>query len=758
MSTSRTGWKQSTLLLILIAGNSQGFAFLQQPGKRDSVRRRHICAKSHSDSILEASLSAIDEDDELFIPGLLSPRKFNHLSRIDEALRNLQHQLDTLLIKPLTETSAKSLYKEDFQLLGPSREILSSSLQELTALSTTLVLATAATRQASLFVSSLAPLTRDPNGGVDSRQDMNLANRIDYQIFVENSTDWSRIGVVWNTNVTSMATLASTPALLEGFSILEFDSESGKIARHSLMDINLNGQPLNAIGEILATLRTAVRSFGQVPWLSPASSSSTSPFSFLSELRDSFLEQAVVGSNSSSFRASDDVDLPLYLVNSLDTLWNDTGLDRFNLRNLTKTATTPQGKSNLLPGTRLWKRYSSSHNTLTNFVKETIPKLSSVDSTATREELRNLFAPQAQLLGIDNRTMLLEGGTKLADFYRTLSTLRRTTQGTWTLEDARVEEDWTLGRVRVAYMATLPNPLTGIRTKIQGTDIFVLEDGLSGRIQRVEQVQLQVAGNPITDPAWYQRLITAVETATTGIANGVTVGGADWWMDLWQQATVVSSPTTAGARAKRSDGMLLLDEKAAATVYNLMASLHVQIANLAVAGKSVIPLADYVLETVELRGYLGEVLLRGKAAYLQMVGIALASLIGAIAAGRISWVQAPYASSVELTAQGTVKCSMHLPLQINSLNENFGLPAVPLDLELVSEYKTDERTGYIREHRLIESRVNGQLTPADVIPRWIKQWSSTNWKAPSLDGAETAKQALMDAISAFVQRTSGRSK
>ncbi len=631
---------------------------MQQPGKPDRFRRRHVYAKSHYDSILEASLSTIDEDDELFIPGLLSPKQFNHLSRIDEALRNLQHQLDTLLTKPLTETSAKFLYKEDFQLLGPSREILSSSLQELTALSTTLVLATAATRQASLFVSSLAPLTRDPIGGVDSRRDMSLANRIDYQIFVENSTDWSRIGVVWSTNVTSMATLASTPALLEGFSILEFDSESGKIARHSLMDVTLNGQPLNAIGEILATLRTAVRSFGQVPWLSPASSSSTSPFSFLSELRDSFLEQAVVGSNSSSFRASDDVDLPLYLVNSLDTLWNDTGLDRSNL-------TTPPGVSNLLPGTRLWKRYSSSHNTLTNFVKETIPKLSSVDSTATREELRNLFAPQAQLLGIDNRTILLEGGTKLADFYRTLSTLRRTTQGTWTLEDARVEEDWTLGRVRVAYMATLPNPLTGIRTKIQGTDVFVLEDGLSGRIQRVEQVQLQVAGNLITDPAWYQRLITAVETATTGIANGVTVGGADWWMDLWQQATVVSSPTTASARVKRADVMLLFDEKAAATVYNLMASLHVQIANLAVPGKSAIPLADYVLETVELRGYLGEVLLRGKAAYLQMVGIAFASLNGAIAAGRISWVQAPYASYVEITALGTLKSSMHHPLKIN---------------------------------------------------------------------------------------------
>ena len=46
--------------------------------------------------------------------------------------------------------------------------------------------------------------------------------------------------------------------------------------------------------------------------------------------------------------------------------------------------------------------------------------------------------------------------------------------------------------------------------------------------------------------------------------------------------------------------------------------------------------------------------------------------------------------------------------------------ALPLKLELVSVYKTNEY-GRIQEHRLVESRVNDQLTPGDVIIQWLTQ-------------------------------------
>jgi hypothetical protein len=732
------GWKHFIVLLIFLLREAQSFCFLRPVGFRWSL------SISLSDSMVETSVSNTRDADDPFISGLLPPKDFERLTRIDRALHNLQYQLDTLLTKPLSENDAEPLYEQDFQLLGPSREVLASSRQELITLSSTLVLASAATRQASRFVSSLA--RREAIEDASHRDGFSETNRIEYQIIAENTTDWNRIVVLWKTNITSMAALASAPVTLEGLSLLEFNSDTTKIARHLLFDVTLNEQPLNAIGEVLATLRAAVRSVSQAPWLPSAATASASPFSFLNELRNSLLERAVDGSASSTTASS--VGLPLYFVHSLDSFLNDTtALDRrqrWNFTNAEDDTSQPSGLSGMLPGTLRWKRYASAHQILSVFIEESIPKLSSVNSSASREDFRNLFAPQAQMVAMDNRTQLINGGIRLADFYRTISSLRRNAKSTWALQDARVD-DWIDRRVRIQYVATISNPLKGTPTKIQGTDVFVLEDG-SGRIQRVEQVELKVDGNPVTDPGWYQRLISSLDATTTG--------GADWWMDLWQQATVGSTPSSSSRPS-------VFEEKAAATVYNIMVNLHSQIANLVSSGKGVVPMTDFLTAEVELRGYLGEVLLRGKSVYLQLLRIAFASLNGLIATGRVSWVKAPYASSVELTAQGTIKCSMILPLQINSLNENIGLPTVPLNLELVSEYKMDERTGYIIEHRLIESRVNGQLTPADVIPRWIKQWSSSNynlnWRAPSFDGGsvtESTVQALMEALWSLVQRPS----
>jgi hypothetical protein len=58
--------------------------------------------------------------------------------------------------------------------------------------------------------------------------------------------------------------------------------------------------------------------------------------------------------------------------------------------------------------------------------------------------------------------------------------------------------------------------------------------------------------------------------------------------------------------------------------------------------------------------------------------------------------------------------------------------SVPLNLELVSEYKVNSQ-GLIKEHKLVESRVNGQLTPGDVLSRWIKgTTTSSNNNEPNL--------------------------
>merc|ERR1711935_848074 len=47
---------------------------------------------------------------------------------------------------------------------------------------------------------------------------------------------------------------------------------------------------------------------------------------------------------------------------------------------------------------------------------------------------------------------------------------------------------------------------------------------------------------------------------------------------------------------------------------------------------------------------------------------------------------------------------------------------LPLKVELISDYRIDSDTGLITEHRLVETRINGQLTAGDQVSRWMQQF------------------------------------
>ncbi|OEU19409.1 hypothetical protein FRACYDRAFT_268010 [Fragilariopsis cylindrus CCMP1102] len=79
---------------------------------------------------------------------------------------------------------------------------------------------------------------------------------------------------------------------------------------------------------------------------------------------------------------------------------------------------------------------------------------------------------------------------------------------------------------------------------------------------------------------------------------------------------------------------------------------------------------------------------------------------------------------------------------------------LPLRVELVSDYRIDPDTGLIVEHRLVETRINGQLSAGDQVSRWIQRFlkldggSDTNTKTNS-NGGEDALKAILDALSWF---------
>jgi hypothetical protein len=111
------------------------------------------------------------------------------------------------------------------------------------------------------------------------------------------------------------------------------------------------------------------------------------------------------------------------------------------------------------------------------------------------------------------------------------------------------------------------------------------------------------------------------------------------------------------------------------------------------------------------------------------VGLLVASLRAALRTGRVQAEQSKPSVQVELTAKGNIRCSVTLYLKILPIPEGFpGLDSnvllqtsLPLKIGLVSEYVIDADTGLISQHELVESRVNGQLTPSDIVSQWIRR-------------------------------------
>jgi len=120
---------------------------------------------------------------------------------------------------------------------------------------------------------------------------------------------------------------------------------------------------------------------------------------------------------------------------------------------------------------------------------------------------------------------------------------------------------------------------------------------------------------------------------------------------------------------------------------------------------------------------------------------------------------------VELTSDRNVRVSLTFYLKFKPLPgglspafENdvsgssgggVGVSGLPFRLGVMSEYILDAETGRIVRHQLKETRINGQLTPADVVSRWVQRLVGGGEKIQSDDGAAAADsllQGLMDTV------------
>lgn len=608
----------------------------------------------------------------------LTEESFLRNCQVDTTIHNLSRQLPQLLVQPLTDQDVQAVYSEDVTLVGPGGEELAVGREELVTLSSTLVAATVAVRQANAFVSN-----------------SNMDVAVDCQMAID--TNLERIRVEWKVD---LPIRIPQQGVLVGLSDLYFNKE-GKVSNHKVLKVALDGQTISAVGETLATLRRVARTLNDSPLLTGIRDSPLA--TTFADIRNELLQQQRNGAN---INATSLQNPPLYLTDSVKEAFINTNV---TLTLMNESSTAPP-----LPGSAQWKSFAASRQAVANFVEYGLPLLSGKQGLVSKLDFYNLFASNAQLKGI-NGVVLASGGERIANFYRTMASLQK--GGDWNI--VSVTTNYNSSSVVVKWKAT--NPI-----RVEGTDRFQLCD-LEPIIKEVQQVELKINGNRVLDPEWFRTLFTTIEA-------GRGTAGVDMLVDLLQQVENVSPLSSSSDMVK---GLPKLTPEAAASFYGILCALHRDLPTLADANPQSPPAAEYLAPNIELRGYLDETLAKGSVAYTQIANVLAASLRTALLTGRVT-AEAPPSPTIQFMPDGSIRVLLLIQLKVKVTpgESDFG---APLKLELVSDYKINDK-GLIQEHKLIESRVNGQYTPGDVISRWIKGTTAN-------DSGSTAASSLLDVLS-----------
>lgn len=786
------------LLLLLLSTTSQSWILLSSKsallGQSADTKGRAFSFKA-SNSFAPRSIT--DTKGDSMIEHLAQHVEFR--SSIDQTIQELQRHIPVVVSRPLETHVAQRTYTTDTKLVVSSEELgdieLVSSLEELVTLTNTIVMAVQVSARASNFLSLLGV-----NASSTARATANVKSRVALDPSLKS------LQVKWKTELFPLVGQAmSTPgnknksggpssamSTLEGLSELILDQESGKIDTHRLLRVQWNGQDQDAttIGQTLSLLRQTIQNFQKFPFGQTFGSGTLNLFN---QIRDGYLyestEQLPTESNASSTA-------PLFVLVTPATnrtkgfTWVPVQDYNFSRHSTGESSSSPenvfQSTSMPLPGTDTWTQYAASFQAIRRFVSETIPNLS---QQANVELIRSLFLPTARFYTVDE-SLLLEGSYRIANFYQSLAAVRSRTFGSWNLD--HVELIYTDGdnfgysvsnssrtQVRIYYTTTTGFPGTTSAITASGCDRYVLIPDMDGsletgaisanwKIGEVHQEKVSIAGNdsPL-EALWAMRSIaTAVETGRFRNNEDAL------WKTLLQRLNngIIASSVPLEANSYEykkvlpdAQSPLVRSDQTASMVYRIMTNLHLEMISLvndtdmaATLNPNLCPpAAEYMTDNVKLLGYIGEVLLSGRQMYTNSVVFFMRSLKSAIHSGRLLVAKEPDVH-VELKATGDVRLdfTLHmifLPLvglpglnRVAGTDKANGLGAsVPLTVKVVSDYLLDHHTGRIMQHRLVESRINGQLTPGDIISRWIQRQRGEELASPD----ETVwLHALMDTV------------
>ena len=822
---------------ILLLDWSVSFS-IPKPGRPRPGRLIRTSTLDFSALNLAATANDNDADSSSTLPPLqatddFETKEFEKLSNIDTVIQALRAQIPTLLTTPLSEESSKVVYDEDIQLVVEDI-VLASSREELVSLSTTLVLAVAATNQANSFFSSASvfgrvaaaaageiPSEDEPSSSAPSTLNSQMAIdpslqaiRVQWQVNLPGSTRPSTTGQSQPTSNNNNNN-NNNKRQLQGVSELMLDSDTGKVTTLRLLQVQWNGERMlnaRAIGESLASLRQLVLAFQDSPVLKSLMPSLSPVSSFSSLLGPDFL-QAFSSSSPSTSTTSERPDL--FVTEQLDNAFlsitkkfngttsatrpnttpptpkkatiNATAVDMTPIRDYTGNASQTRLP---LPGSNRWIRLAKARRLYQSFLDDALPLLAGITTVPSREILELFSSSQVNLLAVDG-SELLRGRDQVGNFFHTVASWRKRSSGTWELVPNATrlvhwDDNELTVTIAVGYRSTTKVPGSASVVTMEGIDHFIFErqpaptDDINEHsesdahvldvvINRIEQKKLDIGGVGNRSPGglWFMKsLVSALDTGRFS-----SVGGDSVVMDLLQRVIAgdfTLSPsgdvkTLSGKRLRRAPPNL--SESVAARVYNIMAKLYEEVPVLLDRESKQMfispPLSDFMSDNIELRGYLGETLARGSSPYNRAVGASFASLKAAQATGGVKMEQGP-SVTVALTEEGNVRLSLTVYLKVLPLpsgtsdlistisGKAISLPSggFPLDIAIVSDYVIEKETGDIYQHKLVESRVNGQLTPGDVLSKWIQNQVSMTSKGPNdAVNAAALQRSLLDTTS-----------
>eukprot|EP00546_Thalassionema_frauenfeldii_P019455 CAMPEP_0178895030 /NCGR_PEP_ID=MMETSP0786-20121207/348_1 /TAXON_ID=186022 /ORGANISM="Thalassionema frauenfeldii, Strain CCMP 1798" /LENGTH=579 /DNA_ID=CAMNT_0020565191 /DNA_START=342 /DNA_END=2081 /DNA_ORIENTATION=+ len=572
-------------------------------------------------------------------------------------------------------------------------------------------------------------------GNGESSMKSNNNNVVHCQLIMDEL--FQAIRIPWKTKV-----LGSSTNNIEGLSEFVLNEETGQIESHCIRSVTWNGQAMNgpSIGRALRATQSAVDNLQQSPLVQTFLSGSAL-------LREGLLEQvATTASTARISKASRDVKSPdVIFVKDIEEV---TGWI-YETKNDTRIIVpeTP------FPGSAEWKKYASAFSRKEDFCEQVIPALT--DGSSGSPDMDHLFDTNVTFWSVD-RSRLMNGKSMVTNFFQSLALARRGTGGSWTLNNCSlVGWDNKTTLVRVDYQASLPPTWT-----IQGRDCYVLANGddndednvstpLVLEIRQEKFSASDSSGSFILDNPWFMKnLVNALELQVGTVNPNVQDILSDLLLRQGSSRTMKWQITTNKKLSKSS----------AANVFYIMSDLHDSIEQILNETSTSPPAIDFMKDNVELVGYLDETLLRGSNVYRNVIGTAISTLQQAIAQKRV--VVERNKVLVELTPKRDVRLSLSLMLRLSppTIFPSADISAVgggvPLQLDLISDYKIEPTTGFVYRHCFVATRVNGQLTPGDVISRWIQQFLKLDRAADTIREDDLQK-SISETLAWLMRSSSG---